>query len=321
MPDREDDWVETLTRWAATLGFSPVRVRWKLRRLENQLQRVRRRTEQQVEHVRYEHRVCPNCTSVQDRDAKVCTRCGQPLGLRATEVARRMGFAPSGVSLSVGLGVVICLAYARLMLAAPELGFRALFTMDSMVLHQHGAFYPRAFWQGEWWRIVTALFLHIGAWHATFNLLALASIGPHVEEMYGRGKTLFIFLLTGVAANLVSAAFNPGGNAGASGALMGLIGLAAARGHRSGTSQGKAVRNLMFKWFLYTMAFGLMLGADNHAHGAGFVAGGLIGLVVSPRWFVRGPGKQVGTALSVVAIAVTALAFTFVIWPQATAFF
>lgn len=315
MKDGDDDWVETLTRWSASVGMNPIRVRWKLRRWQGSFQRMRRRGEQQAEHVQYQHRVCPQCTSVQDKDAKVCTRCGASLGLRSTEKMRRLGFEVPTVSLSLGLGVVITLCYARLIASTTLPTFEVLFTMDGDTLWLHGSWHMRAFLQGQWWRVLTSMFLHIGMWHAAFNLYALATVGPHIEEMYGRGRTLFFFLLTGVVANLVSGYFSPYGNAGASGALMGLIGMAAARGHLSGGAHGRQVRDLMLKWVAYTMIFGFVMGADNWAHGGGFVAGGLIGLLVPPRVFTRSPGREVGSILGFVGVIACVVAVYFVMVP------
>src|SRR6185295_9802622 len=71
---------------------------------------------------------------------------------------------------------------------------------------------------------------------------------------------------------------------GASGALMGLIGLAAGWGHREGTSMGRIIRDQMVKWGIYTIVFGFFIHADNVAHAAGFISGALLGLVSRPRW-------------------------------------
>jgi hypothetical protein len=70
---------------------------------------------------------------------------------------------------------------------------------------------------------------------------------------------------------------------GASGAVMGLIGLAAGWGQRDGTRIGRDTRNQMLKWCAFTLVFGVLIGADNAAHVVGFVAGGVIGLAVPPQ--------------------------------------
>jgi membrane associated rhomboid family serine protease len=253
---------------------------------------------------------------VQDRDAKVCSRCGAPLGSRTGEKLRRLGITAPTISASLGLGLLITLCYARLMRATPEAGIDVLFTMDGAVLVAHGRWIPVAFWAGEHFRIFCSLFLHIGMWHAAFNLLALAIVGPQIEDLYGRGPTLFAFFLTGGLANLVSGLMNPWGNAGASGALLGLIGLAAARGHLQRTAAGREIRDLMLTWLVYTILFGILIGADNWAHGGGFVAGALLGLLVSPKWLCTPPGRVVGGVAGLVGIVLTINAVARVMWPS-----
>lgn len=292
--------------------MNPVRVRWRLQRWADEW----RRSGDDGANPRgpTRRRVCPECTAVQDVDARVCSRCGAKLAM-GHGLLRRLGFVTPRVSVSLGLGVLITLCYARLMRASPNTVWEMLFTMDGRVLWVHGSWRLDDFLAGDYYRIVTSMFLHIGIWHATFNLLALAVVGPDIEAMYGRGPTLFLFLFTGALANLASGLFNPHGNAGASGALMGLIGLAAIRGHLLGTSHGRAVRDSMLSWFVYTMLFGLVVHADNWAHGAGFAVGLLLGAVLSPRWFRTKAGRPLAFALGAIGTLVAALAVLHVMLP------
>lgn len=313
MSDRDDDWVETVTRFAASLGLNPVRVRWRLRRLQSRWQSDEDSDNPRKEQPRFAHRICSQCRSLQDKDAKVCTSCGARLGPRSMEGARRLtaGRAPS---ISVVLGTLMVLAYFRLILAWPDADFGYVFGMDGRVLNVHGALNPILVEHGQWWRLVTAQFLHIGLLHLGFNLYALSIVGPHVEAMYGRGPALFIFLLTGIVANVVSGMFNVHGNAGASGALMGLIGMAAARGHLAG-GHGHLVRNIMLQWFAFTMIFGFAIGADNWAHAGGFVAGGVVGFLTRPRWFRAGQGGTLSLVMGGMGALVTLLAMAIILYP------
>jgi rhomboid protease GluP len=151
------------------------------------------------------------------------------------------------------------------------------------------------------------VFLHAGVIHLAFNLFALAMVGPIVEEQFGRWPTLFAFMVTGVAASYGSQQLGLDAvGIGASGAICGLLGLAAAAGHRAGTTRGRLVRNDMLKWLLYTLVFGYFVGADNRAHAAGFVAGAALGLVVDPRWLVKAWPRRISIALGVVALVAAA---------------
>jgi len=87
---------------------------------------------------------------------------------------------------------------------------------DSLDLTQQS--FPQA------WRFVTAIFLHASLTHIIFNLFALVLFGLIVEKLIGSNRFLFVFLATGIFANLVSVFFYPS-SLGASGAIMGVIGV------------------------------------------------------------------------------------------------
>jgi rhomboid protease GluP len=292
MPDPENqnqtDWIEICTRLAGALGFNAVRVRWKLMAWRDSWKSTKNRTQTTLQHINYQHKLCPSCGSVQDRDNKTCSNCGKPLSPRFIQVLRRFGLvAPHFNSVSSMLTFLIAAAYLRVGLAQGG----NLLDMNSMVLIRFGANWFPAELAGQWWRVSTYIFLHAGLWHIGFNLIALQQIGPQAEEIFGRGRMLFYFMVTGIVAGLGSAFLGPHGVAiGASGSLMGLIGLAAGWGQRDGTGTGKAVRNLMVKWGVYTVVFGFLIGADNVAHITGFVCGFLMGLASKPRWERHSPG-------------------------------
>lgn len=91
-------------------------------------------------------------------------------------------------------------------------------------LIQSGAKYNPAIVEGEWWRIVSSMFLHIGAFHLFMNMLALYYLGTAVERIFGTPRFIIIYFLAGIGGGLTSFAFNVHVAAGASGALFGLFG-------------------------------------------------------------------------------------------------
>jgi membrane associated rhomboid family serine protease len=137
----------------------------------------------------------------------------------------------------------------------------------------------------ELWRLVMPMFLHHGAIHLALNGLALLQLGPLVESLWGTRRLLVFYVCSGIAASLVSAAFNAEGVAaalGASGALMGLAGLllgASLFGEESArTFLVQLLGQRLLRAVLLTLAIGVGLWfvlpiIDNWAHVGGLVTG------------------------------------------------
>lgn len=87
-----------------------------------------------------------------------------------------------------------------------------------------GAKYNPSMIAGEWWRLMSSMFLHIGFLHLAMNMLALYYLGTAVERIYGSSRFLVIYFLAGIAGSLTSFTFSMNVSAGASGAIFGLFG-------------------------------------------------------------------------------------------------
>ena len=97
-------------------------------------------------------------------------------------------------------------------------------SMDQDVLIGYGAKYNEAILEGEWWRLFTAAFIHIGLIHFFINMLALYYIGQFVERIYGSKSFFIIYFLSLLLGNIASFVFTDAITAGASGAIFGLFG-------------------------------------------------------------------------------------------------
>jgi rhomboid protease GluP len=159
---------------------------------------------------------------------------------------------------------------------------------DSEVLVRLGAKVTFLIAGGEYWRLFTSMFLHIGVMHLAFNGYALAIIGNELESILGWFRFLTVFLLSGLFGSLASYAFSPHLSAGASGAVFGLIGALAvffALYRRQLGSFGQ--RRLAQIGFL--IAINLFLGftqegIDNLAHMGGLLSGMALGWALAPRY-------------------------------------
>jgi rhomboid protease GluP len=314
---RDSDLIEAIVSLASRLGLNEMRVRWKLLHWQKGLRDWRQRKRGEIRQVGYRHAICPRCGQVRDRQERSCVNCGAALGARTWQIVNRVGVVvPVAISVSTLLGMIIAVAYLRLMVARPGSGYFAVASDDLIYL---GAYYLPALRAGQLWRHATAIFLHIGLIHLAFNMLALAQIGPVIEDVFGRGRMLFLFMFTGIAGFVACQALDLYAvSAGASGAIMGLTGAAAGWGQRDGTSVGKGVRNQMLKWAAYTMIFGVLVHANNIAHAAGFLSGGILGFFMPSRWLRRGLLHGSDVAIGALAVAALAVAFALVLRPPAS---
>lgn len=285
----KEKFVDAIANLAGLFGFNKVRVRWKLdawmrRRADSAAQAGR-----QVKNVGYKHVICPHCGALQDGDNGKCIRCGRDVGHRSTHVLQRLGLAvPSFFTVSTLIMFACILVYARMVMDSDEQS--SFFQMSGWTLVRFGGDFKYLVQLGEYWRWGSAMFLHAGLLHLGFNMLALAQIGPPVEEALGRSRFLVLYVGSGLVASLVSYMFlDRGVGIGASGAIMGVIGAGAAFGHRLGTQGGREFRNRMIQWAAYTMVFGLLVHADNWAHAGGFASGAGLGYLMFPAATRRQP--------------------------------
>src|SRR5436853_322498 len=223
--------------------------------------------------------MCQACRALVDASEKTCPLCGkESVPARAWLHASTGGHFISLIILTINILLYVLMALLEMRAGAGADAFMQ--SASSSVLAGVGALYPGVIAAGEWWRLVTWNFLHIGLMHLLFNSMALYQIGPLVEETFGPAKFIFIYLATGIAAGVASLVIKPSFTAGASGALFGLIGLMATYGYRQGGVLGRALMKQMLIWAAFGFVIGLMPGINNIAHAGGFVAGGALAFII-----------------------------------------
>ena len=160
---------------------------------------------------------------------------------------------------------------------------------------------------GEWWRLLTSTFIHYGILHLAFNMWCLWSLGNIAERLFGNGRFLLIYLLSGLSGSAASLVWHPYVvSAGASGAVFGIAGALAsflylARIHLP----ERAARDLLTSILIFigfNLAFGFTMdGIDNAGHLGGLVIGALLGASLRiPRAFPLGAAA---VAVALVAMA------------------
>ncbi len=242
--------------------------------------------------------LCPACGALVGISATRCHVCGANLRFGLAAWSKGLseffgGHAPVTTALLILNVIVFAAEIMGTMHAGKMGGLSILWGMDGETLYRLGACYGPAIFLGhEWYRLVTAMFLHGGLIHIGFNMIVLLDIGPMVEEVYGSARYLFLYLVMGIAGYLLSA-WAGHFSVGASGAILGIIGLLIAITTRRGGTQMKELRSRLISWVVTIFALGFLVGGlrtDNWAHFGGLAAGFLLGKVFADR--LPEPGRE-----------------------------
>jgi rhomboid protease GluP len=141
---------------------------------------------------------------------------------------------------------------------------------------------------GEWWRLLTCVFVHGYLLHIAFNMWCLWNLGELCESLYGRWTYAAVYLVAGLGASLASTAWRPeGSSVGASGAIFGLAGALIAAFKLGEFSVPRAALSGTIRSLLVFVGFNLILGArpgsatDNAAHIGGLITGLIVGALIA----------------------------------------
>ncbi len=188
------------------------------------------------------------------------------------------------------------------------------------VMVHFGANYGPLTLSGEWWRLVTYMFLHGSIWHILFNMWCLWDLGALCESLYGRWTYAAIYLVTGVAAGLASVGWNPGVlSVGASGAIFGLAGALAASFYLGEFSLPTIAIRGTFRSLAFFIGFNVLFGIgynaflggnysgiDNAAHIGGLVSGAILGALIARLAPQQDAPLRRAAVVGVVALALLA---------------
>ena len=267
--------------------------------------------------------MCPQCRAFITSDDKICPYCDTKQGARAVD--RRLpdallgGLLPADRMVTMLLLMVNTALYAATLIVTLQSGGMAggggmlgIGTIDSATLTKFGANVFLFVNAGQWWRLVTAGFLHISLIHVAMNMWSLFSIGAMVEEIFGTSRMTAIWIVSTITGFGASFYINHGFSAGASAGLFGLIGAMIAFGVQHKTS---AFAQAAKSAFLQTAAINLVIGfmgyfpIDNWAHIGGLAGGFGVAMLSGIDNKDGGLRDRVWHWVSIACILLTAFSF------------
>ena len=319
-----DRLVELLARGLDALGGNGTRLRWRWNQRKRDLGEAGMRAEMLVRGTRAAYKMCPSCRALVPRSARTCTECQTRLaGVRAPGLSRAVANLIPGATATTAVLLLAntALFAAMLMLPVrlegydPGPAFTRLFGFDPLTLVRYGSgFSALTLASGEWWRLLTPVFLHGGFLHFAMNSWVLVQLGPLVEEEYGTERLAAIYVACGIAGSAASQVLNHSHTVGASGALCGLLGLLLVHGFRIGGAYGERLRSVMLQNVLLMAVMSFFPRVDWMNHLGGFVTGCLLGTVAPSGPFRNRATETLWQILAYGAFAVVMLSF----WKMAT---
>jgi rhomboid protease GluP len=158
-------------------------------------------------------------------------------------------------------------------------------SQNPLTLIQYGAKFNPLIQKGEWWRLITPMFLHIGLLHLLMNSLALYYFGSIVERIFGNSRFLMIYIISGIFGTVASFALSPSLSAGASGAIFGCFGALLYFGVRRPSLFFRTMGANLLTLLGINLLIGFIIPAvDNAGHIGGLIGGFLAaGIVHLPK--------------------------------------
>ena len=255
-------------------------------------------------------RMCPNCRAFISSDDKACPYCEAEMGARAVETRPSqdsMGGVHFTTSVILLLNVGLYIAPAVYSMKGPN---GSLLDIDAVTLAFFGAKLRSQIFAGQWWRLVTAGFLHGGLIHILINSWSLFGLGALVEETYGTYRFLVFYFAGTVAGFAASTYWSNSLSVGASAGICGLIGAMVAVGFKEPETRiGALVRTQYVQWIVWIVVIGFMGRVDNAAHFGGFVAGFLAGYLSGTPRVAQTGSENLWKVLAAVCILITAYSF------------
>lgn len=200
---------------------------------------------------------------------------------KANEADKVMNFSTGNMYVTYAIIAINILIFIAM--AVQGVG---IITPDTIAVIKWGANLAPLTLGGEWWRLLSSVFLHFGILHLLLNMYALYFIGSYLEPMLGKVRYIAAYLCAGLLASLISVIWHKDvlvPSAGASGAIFGMFGVFLAL--LTTSIIPKHVKNALLQSVLIFVGFNVFYGfkpnsgIDNAAHLGGLISGMVIGYI------------------------------------------
>jgi len=266
------------------------------------------------------------CYRHPDRETGLsCSECGRPIcyecmtpaavGLRCPEhsgkpqgvqrATRAAGRTATGIGAGRTNGVTLALIAINVAVYVAELASGGSSSGTGTEIFAKGVLWAPLVAAGDWWRLLTAAFLHYGPFHLAINMYSLYWVGSLLEHFIGRWKFLLLYLAAGLAGSAGALIATPNAlTVGASGAIFGVLGALWVLERKRHIASGGQIAMLLVLNLVLTFAFsGFALGG--HVTGLtislGGHVGGLVGGIVA-MWLLLRPEVRRSDLLSAAAL-------------------
>jgi len=252
--------------------------------------------------------ICTECMTMAPVGIRCPEHSGKPQGVqRVTKGVRRAAFEGTGAKVTKALiGVNVAVYVAELATGGGVNG-------TGSTIYLHGVLFGPLLEQGEWWRLMTAAFLHYGPVHLLLNMVALYWFGSLLEERIGSGRYLLLYLVSGLAGSAGALLWSNGfltPTVGASGAIFGILGAGLVLERQRDYVFGGSALGVIVINFVFTFSIS---GISKGGHVGGLVGGILCALGLTR--FGRGhaaygrPGLIGVATIVLVGVASIAIAY------------
>jgi membrane associated rhomboid family serine protease len=259
---------------------------------------------------------CPDHAGTRPRAVRSATRPASIASKRVRRTAARHGYVIPEFSVTRLLVAINVLVYLAELAAGGDINGTGNWIYDHGVLVRN-AFYgdgtPAGLAHGEWWRLITAAFLHYGPIHLGLNMLALWWLGQPVEAALGRARYVLLYFAAGLAGSAGALILSPNAfTVGASGAIFGILGALLVLEYQvTGSLAGQAMTLIIIN-LAFSAGFRSNISLGGHV--GGLIAGilGAVALVALRRYFPAVGRAGIVRSAAVVAIGVVSVVIAYV---------